>query len=459
VTAWQEAFIWVPHHVASLVACLIGFLALWSVRSSGCWLNNTLTQSSAAPMRLSATYRWSAGAFAGLAFAAASGLSVYVTLTFAIFLVCWGVRSLLGRNTADFLLYLWAAFVAFVFSLPLLRDLLPHTAAASAHTTVAANGSVAGPSHVFRFGWRQLPNFLAAPHSLAGHGTSWLPWFAPLGVVIVYVLEFGYFAIVGISHFRKCRKDPTRLTDADIALWYMLAVSLAVISFVRSTVIANNDLAFRSAMIAQFVLLLWGIEFTERWLDEWRSKGQRVARPARWTLRNLTIAAALFFGLAGTIYGVTILRFYVFFDAKGWAPNPAGWLPPSREVGTALFQVRSAYQQLDRNLNRNDIVQYNPAADDYLALLQYDNFQSVDAFPNCGSDFGGDPAKCLPAQRELVHLFQDPSTHKIQNICRHLSINVLVATSKDPVWSDSTSWVWTHPAIVSNSFIRAIRCQ
>jgi hypothetical protein len=29
VTAWFTAALWVPHHVAALIACLMGFLLLW----------------------------------------------------------------------------------------------------------------------------------------------------------------------------------------------------------------------------------------------------------------------------------------------------------------------------------------------------------------------------------------------------------------------------------------------
>ena len=34
VTSWLDAFIWVPHHIASLVACLVAFLVLWKASKS-----------------------------------------------------------------------------------------------------------------------------------------------------------------------------------------------------------------------------------------------------------------------------------------------------------------------------------------------------------------------------------------------------------------------------------------
>jgi hypothetical protein len=97
--------------------------------------------------------------------------------------------------------------------------------------------------------------------------------------------------------------------------------------------------------------------------------------------------------------------------------------------------------------------------DDYLPLLEYDKFQSVDAFPDCGTAFGGDVRKCLPVQDAIANLFNKPGDADIREVCARLSIDALVARKDDPAWQDRKSWVWTNAPIVENSYIRAFRCR
>jgi hypothetical protein len=109
-------------------------------------------------------------------------------------------------------------------------------------------------------------------------------------------------------------------------------------------------------------------------------------------------------------------------------------------------------------------VQYNPMADDYLSLLQYDKFPTVDGMPNCGADFGGSLSECLPAQTQIAAVFTDPAPNaldqnNLRSLCRRWSIDVLVAQKGDPAWRDPKSWVWTQQPIVANGYIRAFRCR
>jgi len=45
----------------------------------------------------------------------------------------------------------------------------------------------------------------------------------------------------------------------------MLTTSVVICTFVRSSVISYNDLGWRGFMIAQFVLILWSVEFWPTW--------------------------------------------------------------------------------------------------------------------------------------------------------------------------------------------------
>jgi hypothetical protein len=437
ITSWLDALIWVPHHVAALVACFIGFLVLWSVRS--CGKNKPITRS----------VRILSEVFAALAFAASAGLSVYVTFTFALFLLCWGLRLLYKRAVQDFFLYLWTACLTVLISLPYLHDLLPPEVAGA-----VSHGGSGGGGGPLAFGLRVLPNFLSTPYFLSVRGFTHPEILAPFGVVVVYILEFGVFAIIGWDRLRQDIRKQSKLSEAEIASWYLVAIGMFIITFVRSSVISNNDLAFRSSMIVQFVLLLWGIDYLDHWMFSvpwsWRT---------RKTLKNFVICFALILGFIGTLYGLTISRTYTILDDDGMIAHPVSWLPAPPEVGIDLLNVRQAYERLDKMLPPHSIVQYNPMTNDYLPLLTYDKFQSVDAFPDCGTEFGGDASKCPPVQAAIADLFNKPGSYNIHELCASLSIDVLVAHKSDPAWSDRKSWVWKNSPIVENSYIRAFRCR
>jgi hypothetical protein len=443
ITSWTDALIWVPHHVMALVACLIGFLALWNVRKVG---ENPYPRW---------TRRLLSGIFAAFAFAAGAGLSVYVTFAFAIFLLVWGFRLLARRVYPDFFLYLGTACCTVLFSLPYLHDLLAHPATAmgvgSATAGAAATGISVGP---FALGLRVLPNFLSTPMFLKVRGFSHPELLAPFGVVVVYILEFGVFAVIAWVRFWRDLRNKEKLGEAEIASWTMLAVGMFVITFVRSAVITNNDLAFRSAMIIQFVLLLWGAEFFDSWFFlPYRDRLHQSRR------MRFVVHSTLILGIAATVYSLTILRTYAVLDDKGMIPYPADWFPPPHEVGVGMMDIRRAYDQLDKMLPGQSIVQYNPMREDYLPLLEYDSFQSVDAFPDCGTEFGGDTGKCPPVQDAIATLFNTTDEVNIRELCSRLSIDILVARKTDAAWQDRSSWVWTNPPLVANSYIRAFRCR
>jgi len=437
ITSWTDALIWVPHHVMALVACLIGFLALWNVRKVGGEPNATWT------------LRLLAGTFAAFAFAAAAGLSVYVTFAFAIFLFVWGFRLLAKRALQDFALYLGTACCTILFSLPYLHDLLSHPA--SGLPAAAATGISAGP---FALGLRVLPNFLSTPVFLAARGFSHPALLAPFGVVIVYILEFGVFGVVAWLRFWKDVRGQKKLEEAEIASWSMVAVGMFVITFVRSSVITNNDLAFRSAMIVQFVLLLWAAEFFDGWF--FAPEQNRLQQAP---IMRFVVHSTLILGIVAAIYSLTILRTYALFDDKGMIAYPADWFPAPGDVGTGMMNTRRAYDQLDKLLPAQAISQYNPMKEDYLPLLEYDSFQSVDAFPNCGTEFGGDEGACPPVQNAIAALFNQAGDANIRELCSRLSIDVLVARRTDAAWKDPQSWVWTNPPLVANAYIRAFRCR
>ena len=106
VTSWLDSLIWVPHHVAALTACMAGFLVL-SAQTDKAELRDRV---------------W-AGIIAGLAFASAAGLSVYVAFVFLVFAAVWSVILAVKKRIREFFTFMAAAGVLLLVSVPYLLDL------------------------------------------------------------------------------------------------------------------------------------------------------------------------------------------------------------------------------------------------------------------------------------------------------------------------------------------------
>ena len=76
-----------------------------------------------------------------------------------------------------------------------------------------------------------------------------------------YALEFGFFFFVAGVKWRQYRVGDEPLSRQDAACLTMLVTSTLICTFLRSSVIGNNDLGWRGFLPAQFVLLLW------RWIS------------------------------------------------------------------------------------------------------------------------------------------------------------------------------------------------
>ena len=253
VDGWLYSVLWEPHYVAGLIACLLGFLVISEARGGR-------------------RQRIVSGVIAGLAFATSVGAAIYVAFVFALFLVIWSVVVLVKRWYDEFVVLAVAGATAALCSLPFLAGLrVPGSGGSFLYLTVRSFLLVDILAHMLHFThlWQAyLANLL----------------FLPLN----YFMELGLFFAVGVLEWRRLQKME-RLRRNDLALAVMALISVMVCTFMRSGVIANNDLGWRGFLIAQFVLLIRAAQL----LPGVKSK-------------KLLILAAL--GFAGTIYSNTMLK-------------------------------------------------------------------------------------------------------------------------------------------------------
>ncbi len=426
ITSWLDALIWVPHHVAALVACLAAYLFLWK----------------AAHEKEMSTRIWLI-ALAALGLSSAAGLSVYVTFVFGGFILSWVVYLVLRGKFSAAATHSIAGALALLLSIGYIRDLLgPGT---------SDSGSSAASGHFVTLALRQLPFVFDFHNKLANVGL----W-AFLAFLLLFI-ELGIYMLIGLIQANRDWRQWRTLPEEQKALWVMAGSSLLMIMFVRSTVIGANDLAWRGSMILQFVLLLWAAIYLTNRLTTHREAPARGLSDQQ--LLDVTVYLLLAIGGASTLYQLGILRVYtVLSERYHWTDFI------QLANGEDTFALRSAYAELDRVAPANAVVQYNPDSKLTTSMLIYSRYQQADAGgSNCVTEFGGSVSQCPAVRAGLASIFDPPtggfsSKAEVDTTCQSLHINVLLVNRLDLVWNRKDSWVWQDTPIVQNDFVRAYRC-
>jgi hypothetical protein len=465
VASWMDSLLWVPHHVAGLVCCLLGFLLVWMSKGLG------------------GARRALCGLIAGLAFASAFGLSIWIALAFAIVMLAWMVWVLLWErgSRARVPVLLLAGAVATVALLPYLAELRGEasgtaTILASGAAAPAGAGAIANDgAHLLRFGVRHI----IPADSLLGIG--WLARLAHahpaaedagVGLVLLlpgYFVELGFYGLVLVVALGAMRRH--QLDEAARTALLLACAGLAVSTFLCSTVVENNDFAMRSILVAQFFLLLLAV----LWCEGGLGASSRFLRG--------TMLAMAWIGLAGTLYQAVLLRVYLPVEERLGRAEVVG-------LSERAMAVRLGFDAMDRCVAKDAVVQYNTAQPgEFFVLMQamMAGRQVALATPGCDAAFGGDPATCSGVQQNVGRLFslhspldlppdlsqsvsssgqglQSSVPHvalsapEARKECSNLGVSDLVATRWDPVWFDLRGWVWTLPAVVESNELRVLDC-
>jgi len=423
VTSWLDSLIWVPHHVAALTACMAGFLLL-----------STLDEQAGVRER-----GWAA-VIAGIAFASAAGLSVYVTLSFAVFAGLWSIILLGQRHIRDFTTYATAGVIALLLSLPYLGDI--------------GSKSTTGQRFVI-FAIRDFPNAIDWLRGVGVHGPALD--FAKLPILlIVYFVEFGFFFCVAVLRLKRELLDGPALSQQRRAAWVMLASCLVLVSILQSDpgLSGGNDLGFRGMLVVQFVLLLWAVPLMHDILAKQNSASG--VRP----IWKVALVGTLLLGVLGTSEQLLMLRCYALLVDSGKIHRSESYMGLP-EFGRRTYKLREGVTQLEHVTTTSTILQYNPLSENAFLIHLYSSRQVVAGDATCGSNFGGDAEKCREAMPYLSAIFESPADARGWNLdrfCDTYSLNLLVATEADRVWYDPGSWVWNRDAVVSNDSLRAIPC-
>jgi hypothetical protein len=424
ITSWAGSLLWVPHHVAALIACFVAFLLLRH--------------------QADANRSWATGPVivAGMAFASAAGMSVYVTFTFVVAVVLWLLALITRKGWLEVAMFVGAGAVALLWALSYLSS-LRGPASGAAFVEFALRPFPLGLHFA-----QQIGINLRTQSAMTVANVVFLP--------INYALELGFFLAIGLLRLRQLVRGSVDASANELAAWTLVMTSFLIGTFLRSSTTGTNDLGWRCFLPAQLILLLWGATIVHDW---WFHGVALQPAPRPWARGAL--ATLLILGMLGTAYQVFMLRMFPILSDRG-AITGLSWVDPDRQFGKRAYALRSAYEVLDAQLPSSAILQSNPATVHAVLHMLYSGHDSAAATPagepGCGTAFGGDPGLCALRLQKLAGLFELPDGGNLDATCREYGIDAVVVENSDRVWREPSSWIWSQHPAVANDYVRAFRC-
>lgn len=368
------SMMWTPHHLAALISIWVAVLALLRSR-----------------LRVG-TERVVLVIGAGLAFATAFGMSVWIAFTAGLFLLSWCLMRFRQERVLVLCIFC-AAGVAAIFAVPQFFDLL---------TGRKADSFPIAPT-VRMFLWLRA---------------DYEPMLAPILLLLLptaYAIEFGAFAF-GASLYRRLRPpvpDHTAALVRSLLLTSAIA-GLLVASFLRATIL-NNDLGWRAPWFAQLAAMVWTACVLQNM--------PRLLKPPR------AFVALLLLGLLPNIYDMFGLR--VIRESFVTVSNPEINMYP--EIDASL---RSAYSWANNHLPTHAVLQHNPrAARRAIDFGLYGHFRTGVADAEAML-FGASREEVNNRIARLMPIFSQTSLRKAQiiNIARAQGVDALIFTRMDEAW-------------------------
>ena len=410
ITAWVSSNLWVPHHIAALIAGLVAIMLAHSARGGSLARQAAILS------------------VAGVAFASALGLSVYVTLVFVLFWVGWiAILLITPAARTDIPRYksiapmVLAGILALFLALPFLRGLLQ------------GSGGGGGSPIVFEVRtFLQLESFVKDASPLIRN----LAMLAALP--LNYLLELGFFFMAGLYWLQRNRgklfTDPFLLAEG-----LLFSTAFLVGSFLRSTLIASNDLGWRAWLPGQFILLIWGADILEGFSITSLTKDETR------TKKILQVFLAL--GVITTLTDAALLR-------VAW-PVMTG-----REQTQRYFSARPAYEYMRQNLPPYVVTQNNPLnplnPDRPSGLYGTHQMAIADR-----TAYGVPTAVFFQLSDEVGALFENPIIQDwdtIDAFCRRYFIDVLIVNDADPIWVNVPALRIQRPALFENDRYALFAC-
>jgi hypothetical protein len=427
VTAWPIAVMWVPHHVAALVASLTVFLVFTEASS-----RDDQSRRTAGPLLVCA-----------IGFLSVLGMSIWLAFAFAVFWGAWLLTAAVKRWYRELRLGLVISVVAGALSIPYLLDL---------HTANLARGNPI--AIVVR------PFFPI--HSVLGQEAV-SPWWVQVidlaALPINYFLEFGVLAIAAYVYWRARRHADAPLSRNELAL-VVLAVSVTVIISLLRSSLSNNDLGWRTAMFVQFALLLWSAPVLSAW---WYSRLDRFAAfdPRAKRRVSSVLGVCLILGMMPPAYDIVLMKMFSMWGDVGLPGERRYGLLEEPDLGRRYYDLREAYAWIDRNLPNSAVLQHNPNVSIDAPSGIYGQRQVVAADRYYGTLLGVPYELYHPVAAAVAPIFESQTIEirDIVRLCDRFGVTALVTKDTDLAWQDPRSWVWQATPSFANRSVRVYLCE
>ncbi len=416
IAGWTESLLWVPHHLAGLIASGVGLLALAAAADP------------APAERVGARVARNTG-LAGACFASAFGLSLWVALGLAATLAMWTVALAGERRWRAAGLLLAAGVLAALLALPQIHDVLANRAPGTTAPVVLAVRDFSPLDGILPAGgWAQLARFLALP--------------------LNYFAAFGLLASGSIAYWRSREASPAPGRDVRRILALMAAAGLLLGAVLRSTLF-NNDLGWRVTLLPLLAGTVWTLAALDRCLASAGADTARSSFGQPWRRVPGFLLTLAVLGWATTLYGLVGLRLYPVYpiepDQRFMAAHPA-----------TERALRVAYGWADRHLPPRAVLQHDPTRPRAFAFALYGQRRTAvaDAY---GSLFGADEGAVRARVAVLAPIFHvSVPLAGVRAAAETAGVDAIIVTDADPVWSMPGSFVWRARPVYASDRVRIL---
>ncbi len=425
ITAWVGSFLWVPHHVAAVVACIFCLIIVYFSEEE---------------KRLSKKIQILI--LAGLSLASAIGLSTWIALVFVVFVgvaILFFFFSKIDKKIAVSMMFI--GILAALFAAPFLIGIL-YNGTGSDASPVAFEVRKFLPVYLFI---EEIPDFFENLIYL-------------ILLPVNYLMELGFFFFIGLIWLQNVRFQiniPGKIKIFEITL---LSVIVFMTTFFRSSIVSSNEIGWRGWLFGQFILLVWAVDVLQPYLFDANLIKNKIGNLL--FSKNKRLKLLTYFAIAGILTSgidLTLLRIWPIMVDLGITGFPNG-LSPDIQLGKRTYSSRLAYEFIRESLPADVVIQNNPSR----GLDRPSGLYASRQFAISYNAPYNVPLNVLSENSDGISaIFNSDMTAtwmKIDSICNQYYIDVIVVNDIDPLWAQLPNLDIQRMPIFSNNYYSIYTC-